>query len=288
MSGKNMVGKLRKAMYGTRDAPKIWSRTVRKLLLGMGFQASTVQPSLYVHFEKDIKLMVHVDDFLVVASAGACTWLHEELKKEFELSCTILGDGNQSYGKYLNRRIEWRKNGIVIAGDPKHANILIQEWGMSECAGVDTPMGRDTEDLLNEFSQIERPAMKDADATSYRRGVARVNFMAQDRPDLSVVARLMSQGMSSPKEGDEKLLKRTIRYLRRYPISESMFVWQARPKKATLNIDSDWAGDQKSRKSTSGGTIRHGHHLIQHWSKLQATIALSSGEAELNSAVKGT
>ena len=94
--------------------------------------------------------------------------------------------------------------------------------------------------------------------------------------------------MSSPKGGDEKLLKRTIRYLRRYPISERMFVWQARPKKATLNIDSDWAGDQKSRKSTIGGTIRHGHHLIQHWSKLQATIALSSGEAELNSAVKGT
>ena len=149
-------------------------------------------------------------------------------------------------------------------------------------------MGRDTEDFLNETSNIERALMSDTDATKYRRGVARVNFMAQDRPDLSVASRLMSQGMSSPREGDEKLLKRVIRYLRRFPTSESVFVWQARPEKATLNIDSDWAGDQKSRKSTSGGTIRHGRHLIQHWSKLQATIALSSGEAELNSAVKGT
>ena len=30
-----------------------------------------------------------------------------------------------------------------------------------------------------------------------------------------------------------------------------------------------------------------GNHLLVHWSKMQANIALSSGEAELNSAVKG-
>ena len=30
-----------------------------------------------------------------------------------------------------------------------------------------------------------------------------------------------------------------------------------------------------------------GNHLIAHWSKTQATIALSSGEAELNATLKG-
>ena len=30
-----------------------------------------------------------------------------------------------------------------------------------------------------------------------------------------------------------------------------------------------------------------GGHILQHWSKLQSTIALSSGEAELNASVKG-
>ena len=30
-----------------------------------------------------------------------------------------------------------------------------------------------------------------------------------------------------------------------------------------------------------------GSHVLQHWSNQQATIALSSGEAELNSSVKG-
>ena len=31
----------------------------------------------------------------------------------------------------------------------------------------------------------------------------------------------------------------------------------------------------------------HGQHILSHWSKLQSTIALSSGEAELNAGVKG-
>ena len=31
----------------------------------------------------------------------------------------------------------------------------------------------------------------------------------------------------------------------------------------------------------------HGNHMLTHWSNMQSTIALSSGEAELNAAVKG-
>ena len=51
--------------------------------------------------------------------------------------------------------------------------------------------------------------------------------------------------------------------------------------------DSDWAGNKTTRKSTSGGCVMFGSHLISHWSKVQSNVALSSGEAELNAAVKG-
>ena len=45
--------------------------------------------------------------------------------------------------------------------------------------------------------------------------------------------------------------------------------------------DTDWARDIVSRKSTSGGCLLLGSHLIKHWSKQQSVIALSSAEAEL-------
>ena len=45
--------------------------------------------------------------------------------------------------------------------------------------------------------------------------------------------------------------------------------------------DSDWAGCRRTGKSTSGGVIKVGEHLIKAWSKTQASITLSSAEAEL-------
>ena len=49
-----------------------------------------------------------------------------------------------------------------------------------------------------------------------------------------------------------------------------------------LNVysDSDWAGDKRSRRSTSGGVAVIAKGSIKSWSSTQGTIALSVGEAE--------
>ena len=51
--------------------------------------------------------------------------------------------------------------------------------------------------------------------------------------------------------------------------------------------DTDWAGCPLTRKSTSGGVIMLGKHTIKHWSSTQASVTLSSGEAEFNGVVRG-
>ena len=52
--------------------------------------------------------------------------------------------------------------------------------------------------------------------------------------------------------------------------------------------DSDHAGCVRTRKSTSGGVVRWGSHVLKWWSKTQPTLALSSGEAELAAIVRST
>ena len=42
----------------------------------------------------------------------------------------------------------------------------------------------------------------------------------------------------------------------------------------------------QTRRSTSGGAILHGSHLVFHYSRTQQLIALSSAEAELNASIK--
>lgn len=44
--------------------------------------------------------------------------------------------------------------------------------------------------------------------------------------------------------------------------------------------DSDWAGDNKHRKSTSGGVETFGTHILNSFSAVQQCRSLSSGEAE--------
>ena len=55
----------------------------------------------------------------------------------------------------------------------------------------------------------------------------------------------------------------------------------------TLATDSDWASCRSSRRSISGGALFIGAHMIAGWSRLQQRVALSSGEAELYSSIRG-
>ena len=50
--------------------------------------------------------------------------------------------------------------------------------------------------------------------------------------------------------------------------------------------DSDFAGCVRTRKSTSGGCILRGSHVLKHWTTTQKVVTLSSGEAELAGVVK--
>ena len=52
--------------------------------------------------------------------------------------------------------------------------------------------------------------------------------------------------------------------------------------------DTDWAGCLRTRKSTSGGCILRGKHLLKSWSKSHGLVALSSGESELYAVVKAS
>ena len=57
------VGRLRKAMHGTRDAPAVWSRLVKKMLTELSFRPSRTTPCVYWNRERQLRVVAHVDDF---------------------------------------------------------------------------------------------------------------------------------------------------------------------------------------------------------------------------------
>ena len=116
---------------------------------------------------------------------------------------------------------------------------------------------------------------------------ARANFLATGRPDISFAVKELCRGMARPTAQDEAALKRVARYLLGRPRMIMHVCWQALPRGITVMTDSDWAGCRGTRKSTSGGVIMRGSHALRHWSTTQATVALSSAEAELIGIVMG-
>ena len=60
------------------------------------------------------------------------------------------------------------------------------------------------------------------------------------------------------------------------------FACQEKPTQITTYVDSDWAG-----KSTRGGAMFSGKHLIKSWVSIRRDMALSSGEEELYGMLKG-
>ena len=120
--------------------------------------------------------------------------------------------------------------------------------------------------------------MAPGQATLFRRAAARINYLGQDRPDLNVVSRLLAMRMAHPKRGDEEMIKRALRYLKGAPKLIYHYPWEGEIGKLTVYTDSDWGGDKERRRSTSGGVILHGRHLVGHWSKLQASPAPVRGK----------
>ena len=52
-------------------------------------------------------------------------------------------------------------------------------------------------------------------------------------------------------------------------------------------VDTDFAGCKRTRRSTDGGVITLGEHVIESCSLTQAIVALSSGQAQYYGMVKG-
>ena len=153
--------------------------------------------------------------------------------------------------------------------------------GLGEANAVKSPGEKDREQDENSEHPLDK-----AEASMYRSCVARANYLAQDRADIAYAVKEACRDMANPKASSWEKVKRVVRYLKGEPRVVYEYNWQNQ-EDISVYVDTDWAGCFKTRKSTSGGAIMRGGHLLKHWSSTQQTVALSSGEAELKGIVKG-
>lgn len=279
-------GRLNYTLYGTRDAAQAWELEYTNTLKEMGFKQGKSSNCVFRHDERNIDVVVHGDDFTILALDKDIDWCKEGLEEKYELKLRgVLGPGRDPRDTteitILNRVVKWGGQGIEYEADPRHAEIIIKQLGLREGKAAATPGTKaskgdeDGEPLVGE------------EATNFRALTARANYLAQDRPDITFAVKELTRRMAGPTTKDFADLKRLGRYLLGRPRLVLAYAYQPRPKYIDVWVDSDWAGCVRTRRSTSGGGVKWGSHVCKWWATTQATIALSSGEAEYYALVKG-
>ena len=243
-----------------------------------------------------LAMTVHGDDFIASGSDLDLAWLRAQFEKRFEVKVQILGPGpkQEREVRVLNRVIRWTDCGLEFEPDQRHAEMVVRDLGLENANAVATPGTREDQALASvpviaTAVEIEddSPLLNAEEAKLYRGVTARCNYLAQDRVDIQYACKECSRRMAKPRQGDWAALKRIGRYFKGAPRLIQQFSWQELPKTVDVFTDSDWAGCKSTCRSTSGGITRFGAHTLKTWSSTQATVALSSAEAELYALTKG-
>ena len=306
---KGVCGRLKKSMYGCRDAAALWEAHYTKVLIKAGFTKGQASPVCFHHAEKGIWIVVHGDDFITVSDSKGMGHVEKILKEAYAIKSSVIGSGanDQKELKPLGRIIGMHSWGVSYEPDPGHAEIVIDKLGLRGSKEVATPHTKpaDTSDEARADLQRRReerpstnqrlsdriqesPQLDAAGVKRFQSLAARLNYYSLDRAYLLYPVKELMRRMSDPRVEDEIALKRIARYLIGKPREVSRYTWKPLSKELVVFVDSDFAGCRRTRKSTSGGVALWCGQVVKAWSKTQATIALSIGEAELAAAVRGS
>ena len=185
-SDPNKVCRLRKSLYGLRQAPRCWFAKLSQALIKFGFTQSYSDYSLFSYTKDDceIKVLVYVDD-LVIASND----LPRLIKFKAYLSqCFRMKDlGKLKY--FLGIEVARSEEGIFLS-QRKYILDIVAETGLLGCKPTSTPMEQN-----HQLAADDGPLF--ADPSQYRRLVGRLVYLSISRPELCYSIHLLSQIMQN-------------------------------------------------------------------------------------------
>ena len=114
-----ICGRLRKSLYGTRDAGSNWHAAYSGFLRDIGFQQGSANPCHFINRSVSIKGVVHGDDFLFVGSRKSLQDLQKKFQDQYECKVELIGpepDMPKS-ARFLNRVVSYTKDAIEFEGD---------------------------------------------------------------------------------------------------------------------------------------------------------------------------
>ena len=274
---KKEVCRLNKSLYGLKQSPRCWNIKIHEFLIEEQFKQNPLEHCIYMFqcSEYILIVVVYVDDLLITGnSITRVEQFKIKLSQRFEMS--DLGELSYFLGMEFKRDRETRRMHIT---QQKYTLEMLEKYNMVDSKPLSTP-----QDMSVKLSKTMSPAtaeeIEEMSSVPYRNAVGSLIYlMVATRPDIATAVGECSRFMESPGRQHWTAVKRIFKYLKgtwNYGL-----VYEANDEKAIVGYsDADWAGCIDDRKSVSGYVFQMCKGSVTWCCKKQATVALSTTEAE--------
>ena len=270
-----------RSLYGLKQAGNVWNQELNRVLQELGFTRSKTDYCCYYNREgeKFTILLVWVDDFLSIATSNLLNDLAEQ-KLKVHFGVKSLGQPNLLLGMKISQ-----SDHLITLSQTHYIDMLLEKFKLTDANPVSTPMdpGTKFEGKAEELEDGGEGEMDERISYGYPTLIGSLMYLAiGTRPDIAFTVNKLAQFTSNPKKMHWTAAKRVFRYLKYTRHHTLTYGGDDDILHTDLNIfcDADWATDTSDRKSISGYVITVAGGAVSWSSKKQATVALSTAEAE--------
>ncbi|WVZ80441.1 hypothetical protein U9M48_027914 [Paspalum notatum var. saurae] len=176
---------------------------------------------------------------------------------------------------FLNGFIEDEiKQGLegTFVHQAKYTRDILKKFNMGDSKPMTTPMSTNTTLDADEDGEA-------VDQKEFRGMIGSLLYLTATRPDIQFAVCLCARYQGSPRTSHRQAVKRIFRYLKFTP---ELGLWYSSGSSLSLRgfSDADYTGCRIDRKSTSDICQLLGTSLVSWSSRKQASVALSTTEAE--------
>lgn len=268
VTNPRLVCRLRKSLYGLRQASRNWYAKLSQALIHYGFQQCSADHSLFTYSlgSNFLAILVYVDDLIIAGNdTSACNNFKDYLSKCFHMKDL----GKLKY--FLGLELSYGNTGLFLC-QHKYTMDILKECGMLDCKPCGFPMEQN-HGLSADIGEVY------SNPSQYRRLVGRLIYLTITRPEITYSIHILSQFMQEPRQTHWDAAMRVLRYLKSSP-GQGLLLSRNSNLQLTGYCDSDYATCPTTRRSISGYLMQLGTSSISWKTKKQTTVSRSSSEAE--------
>ncbi|CAA7021399.1 unnamed protein product [Microthlaspi erraticum] len=200
----NAVCRLKKSLYGLKQASRQWFIKFSFVLLGLGFKKSHADHTLFVKNDSGvyISVLVYVDDIIITSNSDPNV---DQLKDNLKAAFRLRDLGPIRY--FLGLEIARSNKGISVC-QRKYTLELLEDAGFTDCKPSSIPMDPSVK-LIQDSAE---PVIDDI--SLYRKLVGKMMYLTITRPDITFAVNKLCQFASAPKASHLNAAYTVLRYLK--------------------------------------------------------------------------